>query len=192
MTGGVLVVGYGNVLRTDDGLGWHAADLLADDPRLAGATVIRCHQLMPELALDISTAALVVLVDANYALPAGSFTVTQVERASDAGTTWSHQLSPPSLVALAHELYGRAPEVFLVSAGVESLELGDRLSPVVEAELPRVVDAVADLVASRAAMPGADPAAESAVPAVTPDDPVVGPAVPAVTAADPAAERTHA
>ena len=35
MTGGVLVVGYGNALRTDDGLGWHAAERLADDPRLA-------------------------------------------------------------------------------------------------------------------------------------------------------------
>jgi hydrogenase maturation protease len=164
MTDGVLLVGYGNALRTDDGLGWHAAGLLAGDPRLAGATVLQCHQLMPELALDISAAALVVLVDASHTLPAGRFTVTQVERADDAGTTWSHQLSPPSLVALAHELYGRAAEVFLVSAGVESLELGDRLSPVVAAELPRVVDAVADLVASHAARRGAGPAAEPADP----------------------------
>ena len=34
---GVLVVGYGNSLRGDDGLGWHAALRLAADPRLAGA-----------------------------------------------------------------------------------------------------------------------------------------------------------
>jgi hydrogenase maturation protease len=160
MTDGVLVVGYGNALRTDDGLGWHAADRLADDPRLAGVTVLQRHQLMPELALDVSAAALVVLVDASHVPPPGTFTVTQVERASDAATTWSHQLSPPTLLALAHELYGRAPDVFLVSAGVESLELGDRLSPVVEAALPRVVDAVAKLVAAHAAKPGAGPAAE--------------------------------
>ena len=31
MTSRVLVVGYGNALRTDDGLGWHVADLLAAD-----------------------------------------------------------------------------------------------------------------------------------------------------------------
>lgn len=160
MTDGVLVVGYGNALRTDDGLGWHAAELLADDPRLTGVAVVQCHQLMPELALDVSAAALVVLVDASHGPPPGTFTVTQVERASDAGATWSHHLSPPSLVALAHELYGRAADVFLVSAGVESLEVGDRLSPVVEAALPRVVDAVAELVASRGAKPAADPAGE--------------------------------
>jgi hydrogenase maturation protease len=155
MTGGVLVVGYGNVLRTDDGLGWHAAERLADDPRFDGVVLGR-HQLTPELALDLSAAAFVVLVDASHGPPAGTFTIARVEPATDAGTTtWSHHLSPPGLVALAHELYGEAPDVFLVSCGVESLELGERLSPVVEAALPQVVDAVVELVASRAAGPDA-------------------------------------
>jgi hydrogenase maturation protease len=156
MTDRVLVVGYGNALRTDDGLGWHAADRLAGDPRVAEVAVLQCQQLMPELALDVSAAAFVVLVDASHGPAPGTFTVTQVEPAGDAATTWSHHLSPPSLVALAHELYGRAPEVFLVSCGVESLEMGDRLSPAVEAALPRVVDAVVELVASRTAQRSAD------------------------------------
>ena len=150
MTDGVLVIGYGNALRTDDGLGWHAAERLADDPRLDGVTVIRRHQLTPELALDVSRAALVVLVDASHGPPAGTFTIEEVPRTGSSATAWSHQLSPSSLVALARELYGRAPDVFLVSVGVASLEMGDRLSPVVEAALPRLVDAVAELVAEHA------------------------------------------
>jgi hydrogenase maturation protease len=149
MTDGVLVIGYGNPLRTDDGLGWHAAERLARDPRLAGATVVRCHQLTPEQALDVSQAALVVLVDASHERPAGTFGIDRVERAGGGPPTWTHRFDPPSLVALADELYGHAPEVFTVSVGVESLELGDRLSPLLEAALPLVVDAVADLVTSR-------------------------------------------
>ena len=35
----VLVVGYGNPLRGDDGIGWHAAHHLATDPRLVGVGV---------------------------------------------------------------------------------------------------------------------------------------------------------
>ena len=155
MTDGVLIVGYGNALRTDDGVGWHAAERLADDPRLDGSEVLRRHQLTPDLALDISRAALVVLVDASHGPPAGTFTVARVDRADSTATTWSHHLGPPSLVALAHELYGRAPDVYLVSVGVASFEMGDRLSPVVEAALPRVIDAVVQLVASRAADPDA-------------------------------------
>jgi hydrogenase maturation protease len=158
MTAGVLVVGYGNPLRTDDGVGWHVADRLALDPRLDGAlldgtTVLRLHQLTPELALDVSAASLVVLVDASHGPPAGTVAVAQVERAGDAGTTWSHHLGPPSLIALAHELYGRAPDVFVVSCGVTSLEIGDTLSPEVEVALPNVVDAVVELIASHAAEP---------------------------------------
>jgi hydrogenase maturation protease len=149
MTGGVLVVGYGNPLRTDDGFGWHVAERLAADPRLDGVAVLRRHQLTPELALDVSAAGLVVLIDASHGPPAGTFTVTRTEQAGGAGTTWSHHLTPPSLVALAHELYGQAPDVFLVSCGVKSLEMGDTLSPVVEAALPKVVDAVAELVSER-------------------------------------------
>ena len=94
MTQGVLIVGYGNALRTDDGLGWHAAERLAGDPRLAGATVLRRHQLTPELALDISLADLVVLVDASHGPAAGTFTVTPVARAGAPGMSWTHHLSP--------------------------------------------------------------------------------------------------
>jgi hydrogenase maturation protease len=152
VTDAALVVGYGNALRTDDGLGWHAARLLAGDPRLDGVDVLQRHQLTPELALDVSTAALVVLVDATRHCPPGTFTMYRVERADDAATIWSHQLSPSSLVALAYELYRRVPDVFVVSCGVESLEIGDGLSPPVEAALPRVVDAVAEFIASATAV----------------------------------------
>lgn len=154
MTQGVLVVGYGNALRSDDGLGWHVAERLADDPRLAGATVLRRHQLTPELALDISEATLLVLVDASHEPAAGAITVERLEPAIDtgtSGTTWSHHLTPTTLVELARELYGRAPDVFVVGCGVASVEMGDELSPAVRDALPRVVDAVAELVASQVA-----------------------------------------
>jgi hydrogenase maturation protease len=160
MTGDVLVVGYGNPLRTDDGIGWRVAECLADDPRLEGVAVMRRHQLTPELALDVSAATLVVLVDASHGLAAGTLSVDRATRADYAAATWSHHFSPPSLIALAHELYGRAADVFVVSCGVQSFEVGDRLSPIVEAALPRVVDAVAELVAARDAAPVAGATSE--------------------------------
>ncbi len=148
MTDGIVVIGYGNMLRTDDGFGWHAAERLIDDHRFAGAEILQRHQLTPELALDISTAALVVLIDATSGLPPGEFTVERVERSGPAPNTWSHHLSPATLVSLSDELYGRSADVFVVSCGVQSLDVGDRLSPVAEAALPDVINAVAALVAS--------------------------------------------
>lgn len=161
MTGGVLVVGYGNVLRTDDGVGWHAAERLARDSRLSGATVLARHQLTPELALDISQATFVVLLDAGHDQPAGTFAIAPVER-TGGGSASSHHLDPATLLALADELYGPPPSVFMVRVGVESVEVGDRLSPIVEAALPRLVDAVAELVGAQPAQPVFTPVADLA------------------------------
>jgi hydrogenase maturation protease len=153
VTGAVLVIGYGNTLRMDDGVGRLAAERLADDPRLDGVRVIGRHQLTPELALDVSQADMVVFIDASSRPPAGSFTVEPMEQTGRQGTGWSHHLDPPNLLGLTGELYGRVPDAFLVTVGVESVLLGDRMSPMVEASLPGLVDAVAALIADHSAEP---------------------------------------
>lgn len=160
MNGDVLVIGYGNTLRTDDGVGRLAAERLADDPRLDGVRVIARHQLTPELALDISSAALVVFVDAGHGPPAGTTTVEPLGPAGRTGAGWSHHLDPSNLVDLAGELYGTTPDAVIVRIGVGSLALGDRLSPMVDAALPGLVDAVAALIADRKATRGAGQVAE--------------------------------
>jgi len=146
----VLVVGYGNALRSDDGVGWHAARLLAGDPRLADVVVMAEHQLAPELALDLSTASLVILVDASTETPAGTVTVRPLAAAgggSAGGGTSSHHVDPGLLLALALQLYGSAPEAIVVSVGVAEMGHGEALTPRVAAALPAVADIVARLVA---------------------------------------------
>jgi hydrogenase maturation protease len=144
---GVLVVGYGNALRGDDGVGWHAASLLADDPRLAGAQVLGRHQLTPELAADISQASLVVLVDARAGdIPPGSVSLQRIRPRQDAAAGWSHHLDPAVLAGLADALYGAAPPIFLLSVAAASFADDDRLSPTLQRALPAVVEAVARVV----------------------------------------------
>jgi hydrogenase maturation protease len=146
---GVLVVGYGNPLRSDDGVGWHAAELLATDPRLTGARVLAHHQLVPELALDISRASLVVLVDAAADGDPGAVSVRRVQPRRTETATWSHHLDAESLAGLAKDLYGAVPPIVLVSVGAGSFPGGDRLSGALERALPEVVEVVTDVVAGR-------------------------------------------
>ncbi|HET9520880.1 MAG TPA: hydrogenase maturation protease [Candidatus Limnocylindrales bacterium] len=148
MTGGVLVVGYGSLLRTDDGVGRIAANRLVTDSRLDGATVIACHQLTPELALDLSRAEFAVLIDASRDQAAGEFSIQPLAPVPGS-SSGSHHVDAAELVALAGTLYGRAPEVVTVSVGAASFELGEQLSPVVEAALPAIVEAVVELVTPR-------------------------------------------
>jgi hydrogenase maturation protease len=138
----VLVIGYGNSLRGDDGVGWHAAAALADDPRLAGANVLDSHQLTPELAQDVAHARLVVLVDACGAGAPGTVSVRRVEPGHPLAPAWSHNLDPAALVGLAETLYGASPPVFLITIAGAYFGYRDRLSPPVRRALPEIADTV--------------------------------------------------
>ena len=146
MTGaGVLVVGYGNSLRSDDGIGWHAARRLAADPRLAGARVLARHQLVPELAVEVSQASLVVLVDAATDGDPGSISVRRVRPRRLAPAAWTHHLDPEALAWLAEALYGAVPPIVLVTVAAGSVAEGDGLTRALERALPEVVGVVADV-----------------------------------------------
>jgi hydrogenase maturation protease len=153
---GVLVVGYGNPLRGDDGLGPGAAALLADDPRLRGAQVLARHQLTPELASDFAEARLVILIDVNVVDRAGVVSVRRLDETPSPESGSSHHTSPMDLAGLARELWGASPAVFIVSVGAASLEVGEGLSAPVQKSLPAVVEAVVAIMAEHggAASPG--------------------------------------
>ncbi len=142
-----MVVGYGNSLRSDDGVGPAVAARLAGDPRMAGV-IIRCeHQLTPELAADASQASLLVLVDAGTEQAPGEVSVRRLEPVvEEGGTAWTHHLDPSALVGLARELWGSAPPVVLVSIGPASLEVGEGLSEIVAPAVTRAADLVATVV----------------------------------------------
>jgi hydrogenase maturation protease len=59
----VVVIGYGNTLRSDDGAGQQVATLV-EDWQLPQVRSLAVHQLTPELAAELATAQMVIFVDA--------------------------------------------------------------------------------------------------------------------------------
>jgi hydrogenase maturation protease len=170
---GVVVVGYGNPLRGDDGVGCRVAELVRDDPRLAGARVETRHQLTPEWAEDVARARLVVLVDAAVGggPAAGGVRVEAVsvgEQAQPHAFAGSHVVDAGIIVRLAVRLYGRAAPVLLVRVAAARFEPGTGVSPTVEATLPLAVDTVAAVIARHLARDRDD---DGARPIARPDVP---------------------
>lgn len=126
----VLVIGTGNRLRRDDGAGWRLAEGLRQRCRPPVEVLVQ-HQLTPELAAEITRARAVLFIDA-YAVPAAptpARTAWLTDVAARGGSAaFSHQLSPPSLLALAHSLYGRQPPAWCLWLAGECFGLGDQLS----------------------------------------------------------------
>ena len=121
-----VVIGIGNSLRRDDGVGRRAAQMLEENIAPGTADVTECHQLTPELAAKLDGAPLVVFLDAALNEVPGRVRSQQVYP-EDLGA-WSHQLSPGQLLALAARVNGAAPPAFLVTGGVLETALGDSLT----------------------------------------------------------------
>jgi hydrogenase maturation protease len=146
--GSVLVIGVGNDLRADDGVGRSVLARLAEHPSLVGCRFESVHQLVPELGPELAASSLVVFVDGTTELPPGEVRIAPAEPMS-AAPAFSHHMTPAALVALASQAYGTSPEALVVGIGVGSLRAGASLSPAVAAAVPRVVDLVVGLIADR-------------------------------------------
>lgn len=146
----VVIIGYGNVLRGDDGIGPLAARSLA--VRLADqpVTVLEAHQLLPEMAWFVSQAELVVLIDAATGAAAGEIRRQRLEYAAEQRSmalgVVGHHLTGQQLLAGCRTLYGASPEVFLITVTVESFEVGEGLSEAAQEALPCLVEQVEQIV----------------------------------------------
>jgi len=115
-----LIIGYGNTLRGDDGIGCHIADLLAR--RTDFARVLSRPQLTVELADDIARAPWVVFVDASAEVAPGGVCTKEVIPDTALPRMFSHHLTPTSLLACSQEFFGSAPPSWLVAIGVTSID----------------------------------------------------------------------
>lgn len=116
-----LVVGVGNTLRGDDGVGPFVIDLL----RACGAEDLdlrTVHALLPELASELPGHDAVVFVDADLRATEVMLRPLEVE-----GREGLHRLAPERVVRLARRLgfHGRA---WTCSVPVQTMEPGERLS----------------------------------------------------------------
>jgi hydrogenase maturation protease len=118
----ILIIGYGNELRSDDAIGRHAARELAR----RGAAAIEAQQLAPELAEQLSQVDLACFIDASASLAPGEIRLRTVQESRDG--ILEHHVTAGSLVRLCRELYGCAPRAFLITAGGQSFEVGMGLS----------------------------------------------------------------
>src|SRR4051812_8355221 len=106
----ILVIGYGNPLRADDGLGCHVAreigHHLRGDERVE---VVPCHQLAPEIAEQIAKAEFAIFVDASTQGEPGTITQSTVLPAKEFDGKFGDPTTPGTLLAAAQALHGACP-----------------------------------------------------------------------------------
>lgn len=144
-----LIIGYGNPLRGDDGLGWVATELLADMIDPARVEIITCHQLTPDLAAPISRAQQVIFIDAAVEGTPGEVQVRPLTAPPTADDgTFTHHLDTAGLLELTTSLYQQTPVAHLVTVCGYDFSFREGLSDEMQASLDGVILAVMGLIQS--------------------------------------------
>ncbi len=153
----VLVIGCGNPVRSDDGLGWHAARALArrwgaearfladNQVELGEVELMVCQQLTMDLVEKLPGARRVIFIDAAARGTPGVVTREAVAPETPQNLV-SHQFDPSTLLAAARALYGQAPEAVVFSVAAQSFDYSEELSPEVAAALPELVRQVLEFI----------------------------------------------
>ncbi len=126
----VLVIGYGNPGRLDDGLGPAVAAAL-DTERPLGVTVEADYQLTVEHAAMVAEHDVTILVDATVKGPDPfSFERVAATEGPSPPSFSTHSVEPVELVGLARDLFGATGETWILAIrGWMFDEFGERLSP---------------------------------------------------------------
>jgi Ni,Fe-hydrogenase maturation factor len=93
---------------------------------LSGVRTLSCPLLSPELSEPVSQAECVVFVDA-----AVNTRELELRPVAPAGSSqlMAHAAEPATVLALARDVFGHAPQAWLLTLPVENLGLGETFSP---------------------------------------------------------------
>jgi len=141
---GLLVIGYGNTLRRDDGVGPRVVEAVGA-LRLPGVRTLICQQLSPEHSAPVSQAQTVIFVDAAVDAP---WEVQWRQLApGHSSQIMAHAADPATILALARDVFGHAPAAWWLTIPAVNLDFSEELTPTAEAgfhEAVRRIQALAE------------------------------------------------
>ena len=130
----VLVIGYGNPGRQDDGLGPACAKIIKS-LQLEYVSVDISYQLVVEHAYDIAKSDIVIFIDAFRSgdLP---FYFNALKNDAESNGFGSHTLAPTDVKTLAKTVYSASPECYILGIrGFLFDQFEERLSDEAESNL---------------------------------------------------------
>lgn len=139
----IVVLGLGNLIRSDDGLGVHAVQLLAGDPRVPdGVEIVLGETQGLNLLPLIEDATHVLALDAvnTGAVPGTVMRFDLSELEPLPGNPSVHQLGFADLLEALRWLDKAKKRMVLLGMQPEQTGWGDKLSPPIRGALPQMVD----------------------------------------------------
>jgi hydrogenase maturation protease len=138
----LLVIGYGNTLRGDDGVGPRVAEAV-EALHLPGVHTLVCQQLSPEHAAPISLAQTVIFVDATVDAPQE----VQLRQLEPGETTqlMAHAADPRTMLALSRDVFGHVPNAWWLTIPAVKMDFCEDLTPEAQRGFAEAVEKIQTL-----------------------------------------------
>ncbi|MDD4956352.1 MAG: hydrogenase maturation protease [Candidatus Omnitrophica bacterium] len=147
----ILIIGYGNPGRLDDGIGPYFAGLV-EERALPGVTVDADYQLTVEDAANVAEHDVVIFADASLEGKEPFF--FEEVRPGDPNSFTTHSVEPPAVMALAHDLFDAETEGYVLGIrGYEFDEFGEKLSSRARKNVEKALDFILDFVGKNTVSP---------------------------------------
>jgi hydrogenase maturation protease len=140
----VVVLGIGNLILRDEGVGVHAVRELEKRDLPAHVEVIDGGTSLMELLPVIQDAERIIVIDAlrGGGAPGTVYRVTPNDLMAETERTLSlHQVGLLEVLGMVRQLGGE-PHAVIIGVEPHEISWGMELTPEVQAKLPRVIDAV--------------------------------------------------
>lgn len=157
----LLIIGYGNPDREDDGAAWHILRALTiklgldspesyedEFPIFEPVNFVFYLQLTPEMAEEIAAYDYVCFVDAHTANIPEPVRLINVDSEFQR-SPFTHHLTPQSLVSLCETIYGKKPDTALLSVLGHRFLFSRQLSEETLALVPQAVELIWDWLNAR-------------------------------------------
>ena len=142
----ILLIGYGNPTRMDDGVGWYIAKMIRESisDRI---DVMEADQLSIEMIEDIKDRQVVIFVDAHVSEEDDWIRISEVQPDSKLGLT-AHIVSPSNLLSICQSIYNKYPKAYLYSVKGVNFDFSEELSEQTRKSADEAIKLLSDLVDS--------------------------------------------
>lgn len=157
----LLLIGYGNPDREDDGVAWHILRALTvklglitpesyedEFPESELIDFAFYLQLTPEMAEEVASYPYVCFIDAHTGSIPESIRLIDVESEFQ-NSPFTHHLTPQSLISMCETIYGKKPDAALLSVLGHRFLFSRELSEETAKLVPQAVDLIWDWMNAR-------------------------------------------
>ncbi|WP_107668868.1 hydrogenase maturation protease [Cyanothece sp. BG0011] len=141
-----LIIGYGNTLRGDDGVGYKIAEMIKQWD-YNNLTSLAVHQLTPDLAEIIAQADTILFIDA---IPIKDINTANLQiktiNTNNKTNNLAHHNNPEQLLSLTQAIYQKSPTAYWLLVPAINFNFSEELSPITQKYVNLTLEKIKDIL----------------------------------------------